>query len=161
MKYHHVALDASDQFLLISSNIFPMDWPFCRIGYHIIVKSNHDLIYHFGGLWPQNEDNSKLGKKSNDSQAVVCVGSVNQYIYDLQSELPFLLNSIGKNFSWFLVCINFALFFFEKYLTRLILFQAELIKKQQEDLLRNQWEVEKLEEQRQLMEKERKKQELG
>ena len=51
--------------------------------------------------------------------------------------------------------------FFEKYLTRLIFFQAELIKKQQEDLLRNQWEVEKLEEQRQLMEKERKKQELG
>ena len=35
------------------------------------------------------------------------------------------------------------------------------MKKQQEDLLRNQWEIEKMEEQRQLMEKERQKQELG
>ncbi|KAF6025751.1 TCHP [Bugula neritina] len=38
---------------------------------------------------------------------------------------------------------------------------AALIKQQQEDLLRNQWEIEKLEEQRRLDEMERKKQELG
>ena len=64
--------------------------------------------------------------------------------------------SVGYWYASTLLC-----FFWKSILTRLILFQAELIKKQQEDLLRNQWEVEKLEEQRQLMEKERKKQELG